>query len=72
MQEKLCASVRKLIPQQLEFVDKEQVKIKWLQKFSYAKWTFMQKQIPRQNEKFNLVSVKFNTKDRGPPKARGP
>jgi len=27
MQEKLCASVRKLIPQQLEFVDKEQVKI---------------------------------------------
>jgi len=29
----------------------------------------MQKQIPRQNEKFNLVSVKFNTKDRGPPKA---
>jgi len=50
-------------------VDKEQFKIKLLQKMYSVEWTFTQKQIPRQNEKLYLVSVNFNTKDRGASKS---
>jgi len=44
-------------PQQFERVDKQQFKTKWLQTIYNVKCTFMQKQIPRQNEKFTLVSM---------------
>jgi len=37
-------------------LDKELFKIKWLQTTYNVKWTFTQKQIPTQNEKFNLFS----------------
>ena len=37
-------------------LDKEQLKIKWLQTTYNVKLTFTQKQIPTQNEKFNLFS----------------
>jgi len=40
--------------QQLECVDKEKLKIKWLQTIYSMERTFTQKQIPRQYERFNL------------------
>jgi len=43
--------------QELQCVDKEQFKIKLLQKICNVKWTFKQKQIHRQNETFNLLSA---------------
>jgi len=43
--------------QQFECVDKEQFKTKWLQTIYNVKCTFTQKQIPRQTEKFTLVST---------------
>ena len=45
------------VPQQVECTDKEQSEVKWLQKIYYVKCTFSQKQIPKQNEKCNLVSA---------------
>jgi len=52
--------VPKRDPQLVECVDKEQFKIQWLQAFYSVKWTLTQKQIPRENEKFNLLSaIKF-------------
>jgi len=39
------------------YVDKQEYKIKWLQKIYDMKLTSTQKQIPRQNEKFDLFSA---------------
>jgi len=51
-------SVRKeLALQQLQCVDKGQCKIQWLQTIYNEKWTSTQKQIPRENEKFDLLSA---------------
>jgi len=44
-------------PQQLECVDKEQFKIKWLPIIHNVKCTFTQKWVPRQIDKCNLDSV---------------
>jgi len=38
-------------------VNKEQFKIEWLQTIYSVNHTFTQKQIPRQNEKFNFFSA---------------
>jgi len=37
--------------------DKEQFEMKWLETIYNVKLTFMQNQISRQNEKFNLLSA---------------
>jgi len=43
--------------QQLQCVFKEQCKITCYQTIYNVKWSFTQKQIPRQNEEFNLLSA---------------
>ena len=45
------------VPQQIQCVGKEQFKIKWPQIIHSVKRISTQKQIPRQNEKFNLISA---------------
>ena len=54
---RLCANVPKGAPQQLQRADKEQFKTKWRQTIYNVKYTFTQKQILRQNKKFNLLSA---------------
>jgi len=49
MKQNFNAKMSKRAPQQFERVDKEQCKTKWLQTIYNVKWTFMQKQISRQN-----------------------
>jgi len=51
--QKLCANVA----QQMKCADEEQCKVKLLQAIYSVKWTFKQNQIPRQDEKFNLLSA---------------
>ena len=51
------SNVPKKIPQPLQCVDREHFKIKWPQAIYNAKWTFTQKQITKQNEKFDLLST---------------
>jgi len=58
IKEKLCVNMPTGAPQQLECVHKKQFKVKRFQAFYNAKCAFAQKQIPRQNEKGNLVSAK--------------
>ena len=52
IKQKVCANMPKGTLNNC--VDKEQFKINWLQTVYNAKLTFTQKQIPRQNEEFNL------------------
>ena len=52
-----CANMPKGAPQQFKCVENEHFKTKWLQTIYSAECTFTQKQIPRQNEKFTLVST---------------
>jgi len=57
IRQELCANVPKGAPQQIQSADKEQLKSKWFQSNYSVKLTFTQKQIPRQKQKFNLLSV---------------
>jgi len=55
MKEKLCANLPKGAPRQVWSADEEQFKIKLFQTICNLKWTFTQKQIPKQKLKFNLL-----------------
>jgi len=59
IKQKLSTNTRtpKGATQQLQCLDKEQLIIKWFQTIYSVKWTFTHEQIPRQNEKFDLLSA---------------